>query len=171
MEKPWVAGTVEDGAITSLSALEGVGAVPQHGIAESHLLLHGAAPITILCWQDPCSCVPAPFLLPQVLVGAATPLGCGTGWGKDPKSLEQPLGYGHHTSGCSEYGKDRDGRDGEASRCSPHDLPSAQGATGVPWGHSSPTVTLRSQEKTSSGAATWAGRDLPEAALLHPLPG
>lgn len=40
----------------------GVGAVPQHGIAESHLLFHGAASITILCWQGP-------FLPPQVLVG------------------------------------------------------------------------------------------------------
>lgn len=81
MEKPWGSGTPEAGPITCLSAPGGVGAVPQYGIVESHLLLPGAAPITILCWQDLCSWVPVLFLFPQVPVGAVTSLGCGTGWG------------------------------------------------------------------------------------------
>lgn len=87
MEKPWGPGTPEDGPITSLSAPGGGEAIPQYGIAECHLLLHGAVLVTILCWQGPCLWVPAPFLFPQVPVGAETPPGL---WDRLGNSSQTP---------------------------------------------------------------------------------
>lgn len=119
----------------------GVGAVPQHGTSKSHLLLHGAAPVTILCWQGPCCCVLAPFLLPQVLVGAVTPRAVGQAGKQIPNPLSNPWAMGITLQDAQNVGGIGMGGNGEASRCSPHELPSAQEATGAPWRHPSPTVT------------------------------